>query len=663
MLLDSPKPTPEDAPMTGSPYEMTVNLNVLDHLGINLYSNVAAVLTEAVANAWDADATEVRISYDDVAGEIIIADDGCGMTIGEMNEKFLKVGYRRRDNESAKTVRYGRSVMGRKGLGKLSLFSIADRIRVESSKEGQPHGLIMAVPDIRSAIVEQNTKYIPGAIPSGELVVANGTRIKLSSLKRSRIPSSFSALRKKIARRFSVIGGNFKVYINDHEVGPADRDDLKALEYLWHIGEQDPERQDAAKQLKEETTLPDRLDGWDSAWRVKGWLGTACKPKDLAKDGANLNSIVLLARGRLIQENMLDSINDGRLYTKYLTGQLEADFLDLDDRDDIATSDRQRVVEDDPRTLAVHAYLKSMLSKLEPQWSKWRKEHSAQEIAQEHPAVREWFDSLDGAYADQARTLIAKIGSLPIDDKEDRKALLRSGILAFERLKLRGSAAELAEAVEFGAERLVPLIEHRDAFEAALYRDIVKSRLDVIHALRRLVDEDEKEKALQKHLFDHLWLIDSTWERADGSELIESRLLEEGVKVHDLTEKERLGRVDIKYRNVMGKHVIVELKRAGRNVKLIELQEQGILYVDKLEKILGKQGEQNPQIEVVFVIGPMIDEEKNNRQRVESMMDAVSPGSRIVHFDNLISGATRHYQQFLDKSAELDRVASIVDRI
>lgn len=31
-------------------YKMTVDLNVLGHLGINLYSNIAAVLTEAVAD-------------------------------------------------------------------------------------------------------------------------------------------------------------------------------------------------------------------------------------------------------------------------------------------------------------------------------------------------------------------------------------------------------------------------------------------------------------------------------------------------------------------------------------------------------------------------------------------------------------------------------------
>jgi hypothetical protein len=38
---------------------MRLSLNVLNHLGINLYSNVPAVLAETVANAWDADAEHV----------------------------------------------------------------------------------------------------------------------------------------------------------------------------------------------------------------------------------------------------------------------------------------------------------------------------------------------------------------------------------------------------------------------------------------------------------------------------------------------------------------------------------------------------------------------------------------------------------------------------
>lgn len=45
-------------------YRMAVDLNLLDHLGFDLYSNIVAVLTEAVANAWDADAENVEIRID-----------------------------------------------------------------------------------------------------------------------------------------------------------------------------------------------------------------------------------------------------------------------------------------------------------------------------------------------------------------------------------------------------------------------------------------------------------------------------------------------------------------------------------------------------------------------------------------------------------------------
>jgi hypothetical protein len=83
---------------------MTVDLNVLDHLGINLYSNIAAVLTEAVANAWDADASVVDIRFNADSSVIEIQDDGIGMSIPDMNKKYLRVGYRRRDDSSVGKV-------------------------------------------------------------------------------------------------------------------------------------------------------------------------------------------------------------------------------------------------------------------------------------------------------------------------------------------------------------------------------------------------------------------------------------------------------------------------------------------------------------------------------------------------------------------------------
>ena len=43
-------------------YEMTISLQIVEHLGLNLYSNTSAVISEAVANAWDADAKTVEIT-------------------------------------------------------------------------------------------------------------------------------------------------------------------------------------------------------------------------------------------------------------------------------------------------------------------------------------------------------------------------------------------------------------------------------------------------------------------------------------------------------------------------------------------------------------------------------------------------------------------------
>ncbi|MEI2775387.1 MAG: DUF6058 family natural product biosynthesis protein [Tetrasphaera sp.] len=116
-------------------YRMSLSLNVLNHLGINLYSNLPAVLSEAVANAWDADATRVDIDIDPKNDIVTVSDNGIGMTRREINQRYLNVGYRRREdqhNVAASSTMRNRPVMGRKGIGKLSLFSIAKTITVQS---------------------------------------------------------------------------------------------------------------------------------------------------------------------------------------------------------------------------------------------------------------------------------------------------------------------------------------------------------------------------------------------------------------------------------------------------------------------------------------------------------------------------------------------------
>lgn len=652
-----------DASQASPTFEMTVDLNVLEHLGINLYSNIAAVLTEAVANAWDADAENVVIRVDPRQEWIEIQDDGIGMSVEDLNNKYLRVGYRRRDEggEHGPITAKKRPVMGRKGLGKLSLFSIANEIEVQSAHEGQKGaGFTMRVDGIKRAI-EAKTTYSPEPLPPTAVTVERGTRIVLRDIKRQRLTTGVEALRKRLARRFSVIGEahRFKITVDGQAISAADRGDLEKAQFLWTFQPDDPEPSTVMHVLERES-IDSRLDSWDPSWSVRGWIGTARLPKDLdSKDAGNLNGIVVFARGRLFHENVLEKLNDGRLYTKYLTGQIEADFLDIDDQPDIATSDRQRVQEDDYRYLALITFLRETLNDVEKRWNEWRKKHEVERAKEQSPALKEWLDQLAEGHRKSAETLIAKLSALPVDEEEDRRLLYRHGIYAFERMKLRGSETELADKA-LDIEQLFQVLADRDALEASLYSDIVKSRLDAIRAFQKIVDADAKEKVLQKYLFDHLWLLDPAWERATGSEVMETRLLEEGVVVEDLTEKEKLGRVDIKYRTTAGKHIVVELKKVQRKMRLLELQEQGQTYVDKLKKILLAANEPTPNIEVVFVIGKPVDEEATNPERLKSSMAAVSPGSRIVHYDTLINGARKAYAEYLQKNQELDKLEKII---
>src|SRR5207245_735760 len=127
---------PRGNPTMTSPYKLTLDLRVLDHLGIKLYSNAAAVLSEAVANAWDADAELGKVGIGQT--RITIEDNGIGMDLKQVNDRFLSVGYDKRAEEG-ETSGKGRPFMGRKGIGKLALFSIADEIEVQTRAGTEKH--------------------------------------------------------------------------------------------------------------------------------------------------------------------------------------------------------------------------------------------------------------------------------------------------------------------------------------------------------------------------------------------------------------------------------------------------------------------------------------------------------------------------------------------
>ncbi|MFG1785828.1 ATP-binding protein [Rhodococcus oryzae] len=650
-----------------SPYVMSISLNVLNHLGLNLYSNVPSVLSEVVANAYDADAETVKVEIDHVRRQIIIHDDGEGMTLANVNDRYLNVGYQRREDSRSVTPRFGRKVMGRKGIGKLSLFSIANTVEVHTARDGEKNALQMTVAGIKAAIGAetphaQSRPYRPTKLDPSVVDFERGTRIVLTDLKKS-LTNVAAGLRKRLARRFSILGPefSFQLYINEEEVTVLDRDYFHKLQYVWGYGEQEDAEavfKCCTKATQTHWVETELVGGG----RVSGWIGTVEHAGELKDpDGDNLNSILLMVRGKLAHEDLLEEFNEGKVFRAYLIGEIHADFLDSDDRADIATSSRQRIIEDDVRYQELLEWLRKEVTKIGSSWTGFRTK-AGTEAALENNLIKDWFGTLQGDSKKKAERLFGKINQLTIDDERQRTELFSHAVLAFETLRYRDNLDALDQLETTDLKAISLLFRDIEDLEAALYHQIVMQRLRVIDKLKLHVDNNVLEKVLQEHLFDHLWLLDPSWERATD------RYMEERIGASfrqiesELTEEEKLSRFDIRYKRVTGANVIVELKRASVITTTYKLLEQVDKYRNALLRYLRDVGKDEP-LYVVCVVGRDLRDWDNPTGRQESQKVLDAKNIRVVKYEQLMTDSYAGYREYIDRSEELGRVRKLLDSL
>lgn len=641
-------------------YRMTISLDVLDHLGVGLYSNVPAVLSETVANAWDADATRVKINAE--GHKITIEDNGHGMSIDDANARYLRVGYKRRPDRGGKTPRLERSVMGRKGIGKLSLFSIARTVTVYSVKDGQLHGFRMDSDRIRESISGDSSDYNPDPADIKNVSLDRGTRIVLTNLKGHTY--KLRSLRKRLARRFSVIGekNEFEVVLNGEAITTKDRAYHEKLQYVWTFG--DLGEEDASK-VSKHVKRPREVKIGESTECIDGWIGTLKKAGDV-KDpdtGESINSIWIMVRGKMAQEDILEKFGEGGVYSKYIIGEIHADFLDQDDKEDIATTGRQQIIEEDPRYQALMEKIGSELKFIQTRWTELRNEGGT-EVALEIPAIKEWYDDLTPGHRDAAKKLFGRINQLVIDS-DYRKQLLVGGIILFETLKFKDLLDRLDDIKIDNLDALGDIFEQLDELEANAYYRITKDRLNVIRKLSDLVDDDALERTIQKYLFDHLWLLDPSWERATHTERMESSVMKAFEKIDaTLTEEQRKSRLDIKYTATGNKHVIVELKRPGRVLNSHDIEGQIKKYLGAVTNVLRDNGRRHQPVEFVCILGKRPNDWDDYDDAEDKSRNALANyNARIVMYDELIENAQNAYLDYTEKESNVTRLHKLLERI
>lgn len=654
--------------MSQHKFQMSINLQVLNHLGLNLYSNTSAVLSEVVANAWDADATKVEIEIN--SDSISITDDGVGMNLHDINNKYLTVGYQKR-NESGFSPKFHRAVMGRKGIGKLSLFSIANVVEVYSRKDGESNGFKIDTTILKEAI-KTNDTYFPVELPTDKILFeGNGTNIVLRDLKKKRTATLATHLKKRLARRFAIIGekNNFKVLINGNEIGVSDRNYLSKAQCVWmFLPDENPKdfeealkQQTRTEKIKYISDLPSTITLNEIPYKITGWIATCSEPKEL-DDDENLNRIVIMVRGKMAKEDIFSEIGTTALYSKYIFGELSADFLDLDNEADITTSSRQDFFEDDERYNALKEFIKKSLTSIRSKWEEIRSNNGVQEACQ-YVVIKDWYDELEGDDKKSAKKLFGKINQLTVD-KNEKRELFKHSILAFESFKLRHELSQLEKISVENIAEFLNVAGRLDSIEATMYYQIVQERLAVIKKMQDVVSDGSLEKVIQEHLSKNLWLLDPSWDRGTEAPIVEQAFKTQFDVINaGLSQEELDARLDIRYKKASNKHLILELKKGDRVVKSSEIMLQVQKYHSATQKVMSKIGRDEP-FEIIVLLGMQLDGKDYNELNYQATTQALSAyHCRIIYYDELLRNAQNLYSDFLEKNKNLSTLSKLIQEL
>lgn len=364
-------------------FKFEFSLEVLNHLGRGLYRSFATVIAEAISNSWDAEATEVFITIE--KDKLVVEDNGKGMDKQDFREKFLKVGYSRRQDKDNQSKQ--RSVIGRKGIGKLAMLSISEKVVILSKKQDKEiTGGKINNPELDKKIKEDGNYSLEDLSGTDKEELfdkdkKSGTKIIFEDIKTSL--NSEDIIRKYLATQFNFIfslkeGDTFKVIVNEKEVTIEDLKELNDnTQFIWFLNDEDKEIKDRYKNLDREKVISNTSFLFNEEnIEIKGFVASVKKSSQLLLKGSKGDfkaGISLFCNGRLRQEGLFEEIAKKTLTEEYLYGEIHVDGFE-DDGNDRFTSSREGIIKDDPLYQKFLKELEKIQNIIIQNWTPWRNE-------------------------------------------------------------------------------------------------------------------------------------------------------------------------------------------------------------------------------------------------------------------------------------------------
>lgn len=525
------------------PLKFKVAPNIVEDLGLNLYTSLPRVLVEFVANAHDADSptAEITIAFDAIYkartamrdafkaekkaaddegrvfdGEpletrtlpqditITIEDHGDGMSREDLRDRFLVAGRRRRaDDQSPRTAK-GRLIMGRKGLGKLAGFGVARKVMVVSRKKGESHAtkITLAYEELRRMDRVEEVVIPDERLDDGGGFASSGTRIELSELLYDPTKSQKETISHELAEHFEMISAEeFAITLNGTPVEPL----VREYGFVW------PEPQRAVKDLIEESYNNEAGKQLFFSYRMRFTKDEQALP-------AHRRGVRVYARRRLASAPSLldaDTNMHGFRMTDYLDGSVEADFIDSFAADFIAT-DRQALRWESPMLVPLRHRLSELIREACKEYQKVRDGAAPGIVRKDNftlKAIEEAkLDGRDRTLAVRIGTALAKACKRGVKDPVYKKKFPEI-LRGIGHGNLLSAIANLADEEQPEFHRVAAKVIELTHEEIDSFANLARARIDAITALRKIIEaqdfkEKKKENEVQKLLEEAPWMID-----------------------------------------------------------------------------------------------------------------------------------------------------------
>lgn len=618
-------------------YKLTVAGQLFKHLGLQMYSGAVPAISELVSNAYDAMAKNVWITIPTgrairQTDQVIVKDDGHGMNFDECNILYLLIGRNRRSGGKEWTDPYNdlnsRKVHGRKGIGKLAGFGIANVIDVRSVKDEEIAHFEMDYEALtgKDAFVDTDGYELKSLPDDGnDTGERSNTTITLSRLKIIRAINEES-FKRSIARRLLVLDENFSVHVNGTTIS---RDEIPfQFRFPTGIGEWETAELEGGNQIE--------------------WWAGFCK--DTIPDEEQ-RGFVVYARRKLAQTPWFFDLSGGvwgQHGMQYLTGEIQADFLD--EAVDLIATDRGTVRWEDPIAVPLKEWGRRKVRELLEAWADKRRVEKIRS-----PKVALYIKQAEKLPDNDRRifkNVVDRICAIPQlgkhkDGQDITDELIGFVYNAMTNRNFLEAIKRLNTASPEDIANFEKVLSDWDIIEAINTAHLVKGRVEIIQKFSQMIKDRVPEKPnMQNYLRDHPWLIDPKWTMLAHEQSLDRMIRDEfGASSSGSAEGSR--RFDFfclgdRYQTAH----IVETKRPGALVGREEC-DQIRDYVLFLRKKLQEESS-DQQNRRSMVKGLLIADRIRSGDDGHVKMGQDSGIFDVRSWDNLLTTAESMHKEFLD---------------